>query len=195
MGSVQRCNGFLKLTELKNKLNLTQFVETGTYRGDAIQTAIDLGFQDIFSVELYKEFADAARTRFKLNPNVAILNGTSESLLPGIIRQLKGNTLWWLDAHLQCTYGGTPAEIYENQFPLHIELSTMLVNRDCSKDLILIDDLRIYENGPFGCGNAPAHHSCSKAGIGWLESMLAATHIVTKYYADEGYIVCTPKEG
>jgi hypothetical protein len=77
---------------------LESFVETGTYRGDTVE-AVRSMFRSVWSVELSHDLAAAASERFAAAPNVQIVEGDSGEALPGILRDLRGPTLFWLDGH------------------------------------------------------------------------------------------------
>jgi hypothetical protein len=176
------------IRKMKADYGLQNFVETGTWLGDAVEYALAEGYTPCFSVELKDEFWKAAVARFAGRP-ASILHGSSEDKLPEILRQLDSNpTLWWLDAHLQDFYG-LPADMV-NRFPLERELELLCQMRDISRDVILIDDLRIYEAGPFECGPCPKEHANPK-GTAFIE-MLLPKHKMTKDYRNEGYIICEP---
>ena len=189
MGSLSRFD----IEGLKRDYNLSSFVETGTFEGDAVDIASKSSFFPIFSVELIPKYWDLAVRRFSSKEDtINILLGSSIDRLPDIIPNLQGPTLWWLDAHLPSSYGVKSNSI-EETFPLETELRFMAASRDLSKDVIIMDDLRIYEQGPFGHGNAPAERAYYQSGAGFIEDILGKTHNCTKIYEDEGYIVCTPR--
>jgi hypothetical protein len=54
-----------------------------------------------------------------------------------------------------------------------------------------MDDLRLYEEGPFANGNFPGGPAATlpKEDMEWL----AATHHITRDYRDEGYLIALPR--
>jgi hypothetical protein len=60
--------------------------------------------------------------------------------------------------------------------------------------VILIDDLRIYEDGEFGQGPCPAD-ALPPAGLRNLDCLAdwEATHDVRRLYQHTGYVMLTPK--
>lgn len=89
---------------------------------------------------------------------------------------------WWLGPNLVC--------------PLEEELSIIANNKDISNDVFIIDDLRIYEEGPFRGGNFPLvarPDNWEFTGIDFVYDILIETHNVKKNYNNEGYIICEPK--
>jgi len=178
------------IKDLKTRYKLQSFVETGTWRGDAVEYAYFSDFNPIFSVELKTEFWEYAVRRFEKRDPIKILQGTSLARLLDILPNLKGATLWWLDAHLQDTYG--LSKDITDRFPLEKELKLMSSLRDLSRDVIIMDDLRVYETGPFKNGNAPKNHSCPTQGTKFIEDILGSTHTCEKLYDNEGYVFCKP---
>jgi len=190
MGSLSRFD----IEGLKRDYNLSSFVETGTFEGDAVEMASQTSFFPIFSIELVPKYWDLSVKRFSgKEDSINILLGSSKERLPDIIPNIQGSALWWLDAHLP-SLCGMRVDSIEDKFPLETELRFMAASRDLSKDVIIIDDLRIYEEGPFKAGNSPKIYTFYQSGAGFIEDILGKTHICTKMYEDEGYVVCTPKE-
>ena len=85
------------------------FVETGTYKGDSVQDALDLGFKIVISVENNKTFYQQCFKRFDeldiwgyrptQDPNLYLFHGDSSELMPNLLEKVKGRALFWLDAH------------------------------------------------------------------------------------------------
>jgi len=181
------------IADLKLKYDLTAFVETGTWKGDAVEFARTLGFGNIYSIELHTDFWEKACQKFAAFPYIKILQGTSIDNISSILSLILPNkTLWWLDAHLHDTYGLDKA--MTDRFPLEKELQLISRSRDISGDVFIIDDLRIYEDGNFACGLCPKAHQNPVRGIDFVFTSLGKTHTIMRRYEDEGYIVCLPKE-
>lgn len=118
------------------------FVETGTYKGDGIQSALDAGFSEIISFEYNSRAAHAARLRFNAHhyhdasfrgPAVRIVTGDSGTRLREYLNAHRDRpaALFWLDAH---AHGGPDS-------PLLAELEA-LSHYAYDADVILIDDIR-----------------------------------------------------
>ena len=85
------------------------FVETGTYKGDSVQDALDLGFKVVISVEKNKTFYQECFKRFNgldiwgyrptQDPNLYLFHGDSSELMPNLLEKVNGKALFWLDAH------------------------------------------------------------------------------------------------
>ena len=85
------------------------YVETGTYKGDSVQDALDLGFKVVISVEKNKTFYQECFKRFNgldiwgyrptQDPNLYLFHGDSSELMPNLLEKVNGKALFWLDAH------------------------------------------------------------------------------------------------
>jgi hypothetical protein len=194
MGSLDHFN----LNNYIQKYNIEYLIETGTYKGDAVQYALQFNLKNIYSVELIKEFYEYSSKRFENNKNVKIINNTSKKGLIEILskKEIK-NCLFWLDAHLpnfyQKQYGGDYNKNKELLIPLEDEIKTIIANKNISNDIFIIDDLRIYEIGNFQKGNWNGVIIAGVGGIDFIYELLGKTHTIQKLYDDEGYIICTPK--
>lgn len=109
------------------------FFETGTDKGDTVQTALECGFSDIFSVEIDSDKAMLASIRFmQYNDVVSIINNNSVTTLKNVLPFLTGKIVFWLDAHADC----------------HVECTPLLNELEAIKGYkypvtIMIDDMRL----------------------------------------------------
>lgn len=189
---------YFNLQEYIEKYNSEFLIETGTFKGTAIEYALKFGFKKIFSIELLKKYYDYCSEKFKNNDNIVLLNGTSpESLMEILIHNDIGNTIFWLDAHLPNHHDKTISNDYvENKdllIPLEEELKSIINNKDISRDVFIIDDLRIYEKGGFVKGEWYDVINSGIGGIDFIFNLLSNTHDIQRIYDGEGYVLCTPK--
>lgn len=194
MGNLNRFN----LNEYIEKYNSEFLIETGTWRGAAVEYALNFKFKKIYSIELLKEFFDDCVEKFKKNDNVVLFNDTSPSALLKIFSENEiGNTVFWLDAHLPDQYDKTIQSNYKENdellIPLKGELISIVNNKDISNDVFIMDDLRIYEKGSFKKGEWSKVIDSGHGGIEFVFELLGETHNIERLYDDEGYIICTPK--
>ena len=72
--------------ELFNKYKLDNkiFFETGTHKGESVQTALDLGFEKVVTVELIHNFFNECAFKFIDKPNVNLFYGHSNDELEHI---------------------------------------------------------------------------------------------------------------
>ena len=88
------------------------FFETGTYMGDSVQDAIDLGFETIISVEIEPHFFDESYKRFMPldiwgprpteTPELYLYKGDSSTMMPELLQKVNRPALFWLHAHRVC---------------------------------------------------------------------------------------------
>lgn len=110
------------------------FIETGTHEGHGIQTALDVGFRKIESIEISAKIAAPQIERFRNDP-VTIHVGDSSVLLGPILDRYSKPCTIWLDAH------GQWADDSDWIFPLMNELRAIKQPHHT----ILIDDLRLFD--------------------------------------------------
>ena len=81
------------------------------------------------------------------------------------------------------------------RLPLETELRIIKKNREHFNDVIIIDDLRIYEDGHFGNGPAPLPDRLPRGQrtLDFINELFSDSHTITRIYLDEGYIFITPK--
>ena len=128
-----------------NNLNLdiqipSIFVETGSYLGNGIQSAIDSGiYKTIHSIELSEKWAGFCSDRFKKNENIIIHQGDSASVLQTLHLPAEP-VVFFLDAHY--SGGETAGSEIDNGCPILRELE-VISNRNVAGDIIFIDDMRL----------------------------------------------------
>jgi hypothetical protein len=114
-------------------LRMGTFIETGSYHGGGIQQAIELGFQQIYSIELDEILYRNCAERFSHLPNVRCLLGDSRTVLADLIKAQVTPAFVFLDGHS------------EDNCPLLVELE--ILSRSNIKHTICIDDIDMILNG------------------------------------------------
>lgn len=195
MGSIKKFN----LSRIIKEYNTTYFFETGTWKGDGVAYAARSPFKKILSSEIIPEIAEKAIERFKTDNRVSILTGNSTDVLASNIGKLDGNCVFWLDAHFPGAEEGinkyNDFEDEKVKLPLAEEIRLISEQRKNYQDVILIDDLRIYEEGPYKSGNLPDNVLPPKIrNVNFLNEYFGKTHIVLKSFENEGYAMLFPKE-
>ena len=124
---------------LKEALPLTTFVETGTFKGDAI--AIAAPYVDrVLSVEFSKPLWKESSARFKADPRIKVLFGNSPDVISRIRAEIgDASTLYWLDAHW-CVATNTAGD--KSQCPLLAEI--FAIGKLGESSVILVDDARLF---------------------------------------------------
>lgn len=130
---------------LQQRMGLTEFVETGTYRGDTAAWAAG-HFARVTTVELSPAFHTAAQARFRGQPGVRTLQGDSATVLRAVVPALAGPAVFWLDAH----WSGLDTAGREAECPLLAEIG--LINASPLAHVVLVDDARLF------CAPPPRPH-------------------------------------
>ena len=194
--------GTLRKYELKTA-NCKVFFETGTGLGHSLLHALDNGnFDLLYSSEIHADTANKAKEIFKKNKNVEILNMTSLSALRDILIKISPETpiLFFLDAHF-------PGEVEDGfsyssnvpsstSMPLKDELELIATFRSNSRDVIIVDDLKLYEDGPFDNGSIAkgfANISESHRSLDFIKDLYPERKI-HRNYQDDGYLIIQTKD-
>ncbi len=113
------------------------FVETGTFEGAGVATAISCGFDEIHSIELHEPFFDSCLARFRGDANVYLHLGDSGVCLWDIIKNIDRAITFWLDGHIErdVPHGVQP-------IPILAELE-QIGRHPIKSHTILIDDRRV----------------------------------------------------
>ena len=130
--------------DLSKYNNNRVFIETGTFMGDGVQTALDSGYKVVLSIELDKKRYEQCKKRFINNKNVRIIHGNSGEELPKLLKKVKEPCTFWLDAH----YCGEPLSkgvaIADKWCPMEEELEA-INQHEIKTHTILIDDMRCID--------------------------------------------------
>lgn len=181
----------------RRSYHLEAMVETGTWQGRGIITALDAGYPYVRSIEAHEAQARQAERNVRAaRPKAtgwAIRFGDSaralSSMLNGLPQNPSSPVLFWLDAHLPERYGPEGAA----RLPLLRELRTIVHHpRDHSHDVLVVDDWRLYEAHPYGSGQFPGGPP-GAAEADTIYGLLATTHKVRVSLRDEGYLVALPR--
>lgn len=130
------------INEHAAKYGLKILVETGTYHGDMIDLLRN-DFDQLYSIELSKQYFEAAKQRFKNNKHITIMQGDSGEKLGELVPQLTRSALFWLDGHYSA--GNTAKGIEDT--PILRELSHIF-SSPVTGHVILIDDARLFGSDP-----------------------------------------------
>jgi len=130
------------LTHYAERHNLRVLVETGTFRGDTVE-AMKRRFDRVFTIELSREFYEAAKRRFSADPNVEVIHGDSGKVLGSLIQRIEQPTLFWLDGHHS---GGKTAK-GDKDTPVLEELE-QIFRASTDRWVIVVDDARDFGKEP-----------------------------------------------
>jgi len=194
------------LTGLADRFGLRSFIETGTGRGDSLAYACRFSppLTRLHSCEVHPALAAAAVSRFAGNPLVQVHSLRSTAFLDRLLPVLPDRpALFWLDAHFPgADYGLAPYDDTLDpavRLPLRSELDLIHLLRPlaASRDVILIDDARIWLDLPFGSGPLPDDiRPLCPAGrdIAFIQDLFNGTHDIHVDLSHEGYVMLTPRE-
>jgi hypothetical protein len=194
MGFINQFN----LSRIIRDYSINYFFETGTWKGDAVAYALQFPFEKIISAEIIPAIADVAISRFQQEPRVKIVNANSTDALFAELPTLDGNCLFWLDAHFPGADAGLAQydaiQDEDIRLPLEHELTIIHDLRKNYQDVLIIDDLRVYEDGPFENGNAPADTLPGvNRDLQFIDRLFGKSHLKMKTYRLEGSILLFPK--
>lgn len=114
--------------------NCEYFIETGTHKGDGVQAALDVGFDNVWSIDLPGPENERTAKRFAGNRHVKLFIEDSRQFLRRIVTQ--HTSVFWLDAHA-CGGAGSYDDV-----PLLEELE-IIASYPNKSHTILIDDVRL----------------------------------------------------
>ena len=125
----------------KYKADCKIFFETGTYLGDSLKAALELGYEKVLSVEedpvMYsKAQANLSDLSDDQQKKLHLFLGNSAVKMPEMLAMVDSRALFWIDAH------------YTNGDGAFTELEC-IKNHSIKNHIILIDDIPLY----FGDGS------------------------------------------
>lgn len=167
--------------KFKDEGNLVNFVETGTYKGGTCYWAAK-HFKNIYTIEIDPEISKSTASQPDCPPNIKFYVGNSKNVLPGLVKELSGRTIFWLDGHW-CNVSDLGKE---EECPILEEIHAIKKQED---SIILIDDARCFM-GPL----PPPHDNAQWPGIDTIFITLKECfprHYVT--IADD-VIYCVPPD-
>lgn len=165
------------MRSLKNRFSIRNFVETGTAQGHTAIEASDM-FEVVHTIENSSTMYPRFLPELKQRRNVVLHLADSVVVLPRIVSQLEGNTVFFLDSH----WVGA-GEKLGPECPLLDELE-VLAGR--SHDVVIVDDARLFIHPP-----PPPHDPAQWPGINQL--LAALRRIVPHACLLADSIVATPK--
>jgi hypothetical protein len=133
-------------------------------------------------------------------------------VLPELIKNIDEDVLFWLDAHFpgadagRTTYRDCCDNLdYDTNMPLEAELKSIAERCDKYNDVLIIDDLWLWEEGQYGSGDVDTHcknhgHDVTKdivVGDKLLEPMIqpfGITHYQKRVYDHQGYLILIPNK-
>jgi len=179
---------------LKEKFQLENYIETGTGEGMCLSHAMKFSFKKYSSCEIHEDVFKKINDKFSPSSELNLYNKSSKDFLGDILPTLNGPSFIFLDAHFP------GADFHYNSYedcgvnptslPLEEELNLILKYRKGKGDIVLIDDLRIYMDGPFAGGNWGLRSTCGSNKVGFIFDILnAMDKQIQVSYEDQGYVL------
>jgi hypothetical protein len=181
-----------------NQYKTDIFVETGTGMGESLRHALKFDYKKLYTIEIIESLWNQCKANFN-DDRCEFINANSKDGLRQILSKTPKNEtiLFWLDAHFPgadfnlADYSSVTDK--DLRIPLESELRLIKELRDTTNDSFIIDDLRIYEDGPFEAGNWGGRAALGGDGIQFIYELFDETHHIQKDYKEQGYIILTPK--
>ena len=146
----------------KYKDEETTLIETGTYNGVGVSTALKAGYDFILSFEIVEDLVKVAKEMFHNDSNVVIYSGSSsDTYFQYMCSQLDKPCVFWLDAHKMGGGGTIP-----DDYPLIAELEAIGNSEHCHT--VLMDDFRLFER--YGVTIEDVKKHLTKDGIEYIIS-------------------------
>ena len=190
-------NQAIKIKNVLDFYDIKNFVETGAGQAEVVRSVYEADESlNIHTIEVVEEIFDQNKIKFSYLKDVSWHLGTSFKILPEILPTFEGNTLFWMDAHFPgadfglSSYGDE--KDMDKRLPLQKELESIVQSRDVRNDVFVIDDLRIYEDGPFETGNWDERTKYGGDGIGFIEDIFEDTHYIGRSYNAQGSVILFP---
>lgn len=193
MGSLQDFSSNCKtIRNLRIRHSCNVFVETGCFVGNSLNYALQQGFERLYSCDIDQEMIDHCNYYFRNYKNLTIYKNTSTEFLELLLPQLaQDKIVFYLDAHLPEHDKNNGKVILDSElnFPLQQEIEIINRIRPNSQDVIICDDLRIYEDGPFTGGNWAKRLEFRIPSL--FDFLDKYNYNIEKFYSCEGYLLLT----
>ena len=192
MGSLRT----FELNDIIKKYNLKTFIETGTGLGDSLFYAAKHAFNHCYSIELNNELFQRSSKIFN-KQYITVLKGESVENLKNLLLSIEdGPVLFFLDAHFPSgadfNLGGyNDFEGDKKNIPIIEELNLIFKHRKDKKDVIIIDDLRLFKEYP--ANPLPEDLQIYPGVIDACDTNFKKSHDFLEVKQDEGYLVLLPK--
>jgi hypothetical protein len=191
------------LTPYVEKHNCKTYFETGTGKGVCLSHALNFDFEKFYSVDLDEELVNDAKNRFVGYPLTLINDYSSKALEQYVPTLTQEPVFFFLDAHFpgadfhKMSYEESIRTYKEEAFPLHSELQSIKKSRNTDKDVFLIDDFKLYEEGDYEFGGWAYSGLQEELGLvtksQFIYDLFKETHTFEKSLRHQGFLFIIPK--
>jgi hypothetical protein len=191
------------LTPYVEKHNCKTYFETGTGKGVCLSHALNFDFEKFYSVDLDEELVNDAKNRFVGYPLTLINDYSSKALEQYVPTLTQEPVFFFLDAHFpgadfhKMSYEESIRTYKEEAFPLHLELQSIKKSRNTDKDVFLIDDFKLYEEGDYEFGGWVYSGLQEELGLvtksQFIYDLFKDTHTFEKSLRHQGFLFIIPK--
>ena len=191
------------LTPYVEKHNCKTYFETGTGKGVCLSHALNFNFEKFYSVDLDEELVNDAKNRFVGYPLTLINDYSSKALEQYVPTLTQEPVFFFLDAHFpgadfhKMSYEESIRTYKEEAFPLHLELQSIKKSRNTDKDVFLIDDFKLYEEGDYEFGGWAYSELQEELGLitksQFIYDLFKDTHTFEKSLRHQGFLFIIPK--
>lgn len=197
------------LNNFIEKNGIKIYFETGTGECVSLEYALRYSFDKLYSVDIDKDLILSAKNKFSNNDRVELICDLSKNALLSVVPNLDKDkpVLFFLDAHFpgadfhKVSYEQSIREHKKDAFPLEDELRIISSNRDISKDVFVIDDFILYEEGEyesFKAGNLWQYKWLQdelniQTDSSFIYELFKDSHDCIKDVRHQGYLIITPK--
>lgn len=185
------------LGEFINGYDTKVFIETGMGIGTGTRHALRYPFEKLHTIEITQELIMKANLH---DNRLQIHHGYSTVELPKILKTISiaQPILFWLDAH----FPGADFQLgsydrsditEEQRLPLEKEIDIINWMRPNNKDVLIIDDLMLLEDGDYELG--PLREDLVKYRKNGIEFITKSfpNHVVKKDFRHQGFLILTPE--
>lgn len=193
------------LENLINQHNLKIYFETGTGKAVSLKYALRHSFEKFYSVDLDSDLIKEAENQIK-DERLLLINNYSTNALENILPILEKEKpmLFFLDAHFpgadfyKTTYESSIKKHKQQSFPLELEIKIIKNKRDTKRDVIIIDDFKLYEQSdkyehPENSLKSFLDELNLNQSSSFIYDAFHETHNFEKSYRHQGYLIITPK--
>jgi hypothetical protein len=120
--------------------NNNYFFETGTFSAGGVQIAINCGFKNVISIEVYEKFQLDNIEKFRGLDHVKLYIGDSEAIMWDLIKDIDESITFFLDSH---TMPHTGNAMGIREIPLLQEID-IIAKHPIKTHTIMIDDRRLF---------------------------------------------------